>query len=109
MCSTPGISGDEEPVWQTTISDMQTDNEVSWTCVLPDTLRVKARKFVKNDTIVTNPIEKGIMFKYEFGYVLHFTEAVDSGSTTPIIKKIVSNTYNEANNQLIDTIEISST
>lgn len=87
MCSKAGLSGNIEPDWQATIANKQLDNEIEWACIEADKLTVKAGSFVKNDTVIQNPIENGIMYQYDFGYTLHYADFDDAGSLTGIVTK----------------------
>lgn len=91
MCSASGVSGDAEPRWSNRYSEVQSDNTVQWTCIEPDLLTVRAGDFVKNDTTIQNPIESGIMYQYDFGLTLHFTDYEDSGDMTGIITEVEMN------------------
>ena len=88
MTTNTGVSGDTEPDWLTEVSKEQTDNELSWLCIKPDMLRVKAGSFVKNDSIIQNPMDTGIMYQYDFGYTLHYTDYDDAGTLTGIVTEV---------------------
>lgn len=79
MCTTAGLSGFTEPVWETNVMQSQRDNQVVWQCLNADELDVLARDFVKNSTIIQNPIENGIMYQLDFGYTLHYLDLIDNG------------------------------
>ena len=88
MCSTSGVSGTVEPEWQTTVGQVQQDNEATWECKDIDLIEVKAGQFVKNDTVIQNPIEQGIMYQYDFGYTLHYADLEDNGNIIGTIEKV---------------------
>lgn len=93
-----GKSGKYEPEWLTEEGSTMIDNSVQWECIEPDLLTVKAGSFVKNDTIIQNPIESGIMYQYDFGLTLHFVEMIDAGDlmgTVTAIELNLLNYYNE--------------
>lgn len=85
MCTVSGVSGEDEPVW----SVKTEDNQALWTKHAADMLRVKAGSFVKNDTTIQNPIENGIMYQYDFGFTLHYTDYEDTGDLVGVISKVV--------------------
>lgn len=91
MCSKMGLSGTKEPNWDSTFGSITIDNGCEWTCVRPDLLRVKAGSFVKNDTTIQNPIDNGIMYQYDFGFTLHYTDYDDAGELVGVITKAVLN------------------
>lgn len=85
MCTTAGASGESEPVWTDTLGEEQQDGDAVWRCIDADLLTVKAGSFVKNDTTISNPIDDGIMYQFDFGYTLHYTDYEDMGGLTGII------------------------
>ena len=98
-CLNPdGVSGETEPDWQDIVGSTQLDGTVQWLCIEPDLLSVRAADFVKNDTVIQNPIEQGIMYQYDFGYTLHYTDFDDVGGLTGVITEAaltLLNWYNE--------------
>jgi hypothetical protein len=112
QCTTEGISDSTEPDWIDKKDSVQVDNNAIWKCITPHQLTVKAFDFVKNNTVITNPIDGGVMFKYEFGYTLHYVDMEDAGVLTGIVKDITCKLfqlYNDTYGELLDTIEVSST
>lgn len=105
MCTTKGLSGEKEPEWQ--LEDATADNEVEWTSVAPDILKVKAGTFVKNNTIISNPIENGIMYQYDFGFTLHYTDYDDLGDLVGIIDDITLNLLDDYyDDEIMQTIRV---
>lgn len=86
MCSKTGVTGSTEPEWST--EETYIDNTVEWKSLVPERLKVKAGSFVKNDTVITNPIENGIMYQYDFGFTLHYTDYDDDGDLVGIIDEV---------------------
>lgn len=105
VCSKSGISGSIEPLWSDNVGDIIEDNEAAWTCLDVDLLTVKAGSFVKNDTTVNNPIEDGIMYQYDFGYSLHYTDYDDAGEIVGYITEADMKLLN-MNGSIIDTIHV---
>lgn len=94
MCSQSGTTSSHEPLWQTEIQASQEDNTVQWQCIEPDFLTVKAGSFVKNETTIQNPIDNGIMYQYDFGLTLSFTDLEDAGSLVGVITEVELNLLN---------------
>lgn len=86
-CVSSGLTGEVEPRWITVVSQENYDNEVTWECIEPDLLDVKAGKFVKQDSIITNPMERGVMYQYDFGFTLSYVDLDDNGKIIGRITK----------------------
>lgn len=87
ICSKSGVSGNTEPDWLTG-QQITNDGDCEWSCMVPDLLRVKAGSFVKNDTVIQNPIDNGIMYQYDFGFTLHYTDYDDAGELIGTITEV---------------------
>ena len=85
MCSQEGYSGDIEPQWPEDDTELIEDNSCSWTCIQPNKLKVKAGDFVVSKSLVSNPIEDGIMYQLDFGFTLHFVDYDDDGELLGVI------------------------
>ena len=85
MCYEPGTTANSEPNWITETDAFQEDGTVKWKCIEPDLCIVRAADFVKQDTVISNPIENGILYQLDFGYTLHYTEYDDGGKLVGII------------------------
>lgn len=86
MCNKAGTTSETEPEWQNIVGQAQKDGETEWLCLEPDSLAVLARDFVKNDTVIQNPIDQGIMYQYDFGYVLHYIDLSDTNDFVGIVE-----------------------
>lgn len=106
-CTKLGKSGNTEPSWSID-NTITNDNEVEWTSFVPDDLLVKAADFSRNDTIINNPIENGIMYQYDFGFTLYYTDYDDSGELAGYITEAELKLLN-MDNAVLDTIRVPNT
>lgn len=92
MCTNPGLSGEQEPDWS--LTDTTQDNIAIWHAMEPDLLDAKAGTFVKNDSVIQNPIENGIMYQYDFGYTLHYIDLEDNGEFVGLVTEAMLDIIN---------------
>lgn len=88
-CSTPGLTSDKEPDWTKVSEDKLIDNTCEWTQIEPDRLKVKAGDFAKNDAVISNPIENGVMYQQDFGFTLSYTDYDDAGELEGVTTEVM--------------------
>lgn len=90
---TAGTTGAAEPEWTAEVGDLIEDGEVTWKCIEPESMLVRAYDFKVVGFEQKEYMQNGILFKTEFGCTLMFAAIKDLDRVLPQVTYLAADIF----------------